>query len=399
MRTHVLPPLVGILAAVFALAPFALAQGPVVKMQPGTSYDPAACSSVTTSGGLYNCLAPATTINGVPLCDGQAGRPAHDPTRWHPLIERNGDGSVLCTYGHEHGMPPSNLDGVFGPMNVPGGQSISYPWATPNENCTPETCSGQFPNKHRVYKVMGGQNFACPAGEMAVTALRLEAHNDGNLGVVNRFHSYWFEAQTTDCSSGAHGYVSMGGHMDYARLNAGGQTVVQLTDPPAGCTVNGDQRGEGILGGVEQSTSVWYGTSNRPPGCDDAYGFGQHITSHLNVGTNSWGPVDPNSPSTLHFYANRDAHDGTLTNSDTFTLSFDGGPWTTDASGHINFTGFVDRHGSVVGSCSPLGPDCVPLVIRNVKQASYATRSNFGFDGDVPGPNGQRGFYVETPRT
>ena len=60
--------------------------------------------------------APGQTINGVPMCDGQNGRPAHDPTQWHPLVARDASGNVICTYGHEHGMDPSSVDSVLGPL-------------------------------------------------------------------------------------------------------------------------------------------------------------------------------------------------------------------------------------------------------------------------------------------
>lgn len=338
----------------------------------------------------------STTVNGVPLCDGQQGRPAHDATKWHPLLAYAANGSILCTYGHEHGMNPAQLDAVFGGLRVPGGQQISYPWATVSSTGMPENGPDY---KHRSYKWMGAASLGCPRGSTAVTALRIEAHNDGNLGATARFHSYWFEAQLTDCSTREQGYVSMGGHMDFARLRVGpssSQVVPVPGDPPAGCIVNGDGRTEGALNAVEQRNSVWYGTSIRPPGCDDLYGFTPFVTVQLNLGTDSWGPIDPNHPDALRFYADRGHHHGTTTGSDTFVVQLP--RQLADVTGHINFTGFVDRHGVVVPSCAPLGRDCIPLQIRNAKAASYAVPRGFGYNGDVLGPDGSAGYYVQTPK-
>src|SRR5215469_2089617 len=139
---------------------------------------------------IFAVLAPAladsglASVNGVPLC-------AHDPTVWHPLVLRNADGSVQCTYGHEHGENPADFDASFGhSVSVPGGQQISYPWFTVSSSGIAEN---SVDIKHRVYKWMGFSQSSCANGnDQEVTALRLEAHNDGNLGATARFHSYWF---------------------------------------------------------------------------------------------------------------------------------------------------------------------------------------------------------------
>src|SRR5690242_6620351 len=97
-----------------------------------------------------------TTINGVPLCDGQNGRPAHDPTQWHPLLAYDAKGAVLCTFGHEHGMNPALVDNVFGA--TPLSNTISYPWATVSAAGVPEN---GVPDKHRVYKWIVAPSLAC----------------------------------------------------------------------------------------------------------------------------------------------------------------------------------------------------------------------------------------------
>src|SRR5258708_36307800 len=86
----------------------------------------------------------------------------------------------------------------------------------------------------------------------------------------------------------------------------------------------------------------------------------------MNLGTDSWGPVDPNDPGSLQFYPNHEAHHGTLTGSDTFNVTISA-EFPMDAAGKINFSGYVDRHGQVVPSDCALGTDCIPLSIRNAK--------------------------------
>ena len=331
--------------------------------------------------------------NGVPLCP-------HDPTRWHPLVERNSDGSVRCTYGHEHGMDPRQADAVFGPLSVPGGQEISYPWATVSAAGIPENGPDY---KHRSYKWEVAQGLPCTAfapngARHDITALRLEAHNDGNLGASARFHSYWLEAQLTDCATGEQGYLSIGGHEDFAHLLAGDLQLVPLPgDPPSACVLNGDGRHEGLIGGDEQTNSVWYGAASRAgKGCDDYYGDDTPAVGvQYNIGTDSWGPIDPADPGALLFYPNREQHHGTRTGTNDVTIYV---PRLVDATGHVTISGFADRHGRLVPTCDALGPDCIPVTIKNALPGPYtAAKGVVGYDGDVPGPNGERGFYVQTP--
>jgi len=123
----------------------------------------------------------------------------------------------------------------------------------------------------------------------------------------------------------------------------------------------------------------------------------QNVTVKMNLGTNSWGPIDPSNPGALLFYPDRQNHDGTTVGSDTFVIMVSGG--FAQSGGLVNFQGFVDRHGNVVNPCSPLGADCIPLTLRNVRAypAAYYARRGFGYDGDVAGPNGVRGYYVQDP--
>ena len=354
--------------------------------------------------GLYavSGASATVTVNGVALCDGQNGRPAHDPTKWHPLVARDSSGSIICTYGHAHGMDPHALDGTFGAL--PLGQEISYPWATINGAGVQENSTA---NKHRAYMWLTDQNIPCTNGRQ-ITAFREELHNDGSLGATARFHSYWGQYQLTNCSTGEQATIWFGGHLDYAELNTGGTYVPLPVDPPAACILDGDGRGEGKLGGVEQSNSVWYGSTSRnnfagQTGCDDYYGFTDHVTLQQNEGTNSFGPVDPSNPSAALLYPDFARHTMTTVGTDTVVVMI---ALAADASGHVNFTGHLDRHGLVVPEVAgqATGIDYIPVVISNALPYSsgggysaFGGGAGTGYDADVPGPNGERGYYVQLP--
>lgn len=409
---HVLPQSVIFVTSVaLAVVPFLLADSQPASARTGSSPSALALgahptrmpTSVHTATPTAAPGATATptaapdngaTINGVPLCGD------HNPTQWHPLLKRNADGSINCTYGHEHGANPTAADAVFGPL--PLKQQISYPWATLSSSGVPENGPDI---KHRMYKWLVATNLPCTDGaadgsNKIVTALREELHADGNLGAAVRFHSYWGQYQLTDCATGENGSLYMGGHMDYARLTVGELPLPLADDPPPGCVTNGDGRQEGALNQQEQISSVWYGTSSRPPGCDNAYGFGPFVSVAVGVGTDGWGPVDPANPTSVQFYPDRERHHGTGIATDSLTLWIS--EFTPDASGHVNFTGHVNRIGTVVPEVpgKPEGTDYIALVIRNAKPGAYGGLSGgaIGWDGDVSGPRGQAGYYVETPR-
>jgi hypothetical protein len=351
--------------------------------------------------GVYVSSATATpiaTINGVPLCDGQNGRPAHDPTKWHPLVAKDASGNIICTYGHEHGMDPTRFDNVFGPL--PLAQQISYPWATITSTGVQENSTA---DKHRVYKWIGAENMQ----SCGLTDFRAEFHDDGNLGATARFHSYWIQGRVKDCSTGAFGTFNFGGHQDYAHLTAGGQIVPVPGDIPAACELAGSNRGEAAPNGHPQN-AVWYGATSRGvyagqqgSACDDWYGLNPHITLVNNIGTDSFGPVDPNNPSQIQLWPPSVGHAETVVGTD--VIGIDTSAWRADSNGH-NVSGFVNRHGIQVPACSPQSADCVAVTFTGqIHPGSYNAPAAPGknsvayYDGDVPGPHGERGFYVQPP--
>jgi hypothetical protein len=355
-----------------------------------------------TSAGVV--LGQSVTLNAprsvpdVPICDGQDGRPAHDPTKWHPLVAKDASGNIICTYGHEHGMDPTQFDNELGPL--PLAQQISYPWATVNSAGVQENSTQ---DKHRVYKWIGVENMQ-PCG---LTDFRAEFHDDGNLGATARFHSYWIQGKVKDCSSGDVGTFSFGGHQDYAHLTAGGQIVPVPGDIPAACELAGSNRGEAAPNSPVQN-SVWYGATSRGvyagqqgSACDDWYGLNAHITLQNNIGTDPFGPIDPNNPSQIQVYPPSVGHYETVVGTDVIAINTTA--WPTDSNGHL-VSGFVNRHGIQVPACSPVGEDCIPVTFTGqIRPGSYdapdapATNSVAYYDGDVPGPHGERGFYVQPP--
>ena|SRR6185436_1559928 len=81
-------------------------------------------------GGVSNAqTAPSGAViqpyPGAPLC------PSHNDTEWHGLW----DEVRGCHYDHTHDDDPGSANAIFGPVGAAwGGQSISYPFMTPNEN-------------------------------------------------------------------------------------------------------------------------------------------------------------------------------------------------------------------------------------------------------------------------
>ena len=363
----------------------------------------------TGQGGNAAVTAGPETINGTPRCVDQ------DHTRWHPLVARNPDGSIVCTYGYDHGMDPHQLDSVFGPL--PLAQEISYPWQTMSA-IGPENGPDI---KHRMYRWIEAPNLVCSPADSAdtqmVTAFREELHIDSNAGAAVRFHSFWGQYRLTNCANNDTGYLQVGGVIDFGKLIVGSQNIhVPLpNDPPANCVLNNDARQENMLNDPAGAgpASVWYGAnshnsndSSQPP-CDDYSGFGPHVGVQVGVAVSSYGPVDPNDPSALHVFPNWEDHAGTSMSTNALTIWIS--DFTPDATGHINFTGHTDRFGRVVAEVpgQAPGPDYIPLVIQNALPGAYGANGAtpggdleskpVGYDNDVAGPQGQLGYYVEVP--
>jgi hypothetical protein len=345
-------------------------------------------TSGSGSSGSGSGTSGSGSIAGVPLCND------HNSTVWHPLVKRNPDNSVNCTYGHDHGDDPHQLDSLFGPLPSYMGGSISYPWETFNAT------TGVLENvaKHDVYDWEVVQNQPCVGG-LSFTDGRVEMHADGNMGATTRYHSYWMQAETCDSNDPSyHGSVSIGGWIDFGFLRAGSAIVPLPGIDPTGPNFNNSL--ERLHGSPTQPRAdfTWYGAQldpNRDPNADYLQGL-------LGIIKADWGPVDPNNPfgPTL-FYNYGPGAPGGYYIVPWHIVGFGTVPWnpgvTTAANGqkYENFQGYVTRYGKIVSGCTAPALDCVPVSLNNIKVGSYQFRQDRHTATDpvhyynVLAPNGQ----------
>lgn len=297
-------------------------------------------------------------IEGVPVCTD------HDSTRWHGLVKRNADNSIACTYGHTHMDDPRVLDGLFGPL----AQEISYPWETHNS----ETMVAENVAKHNFYDWQVVQVPVCRPSfsNLGITRGRLEAHADTNAGVTVRFHSYFIQAEGCDPADPSwHGKITAGGHMDFGHLEVQTSPGVFTHIPLPGdeSPLAGTRR---LHGGITAplQTSVWYGAT---------------AIVGIGIGKEPWGQVDQSNPvkvlrdgGKLNGSLQQQFHLVTLL----IPTSLDAQDGKTD--GRVTFHGLSDRAGRVVPACAPLGSDCVPLNIDDMKVGYYQFRAD---DNGIPG--------------
>ncbi|MFN0071038.1 MAG: carboxypeptidase-like regulatory domain-containing protein [Chloroflexota bacterium] len=291
-----------------------------------------------------------SAVTGIPDC-------LHDPTLWHGVVERNADNSIACAYGHEHHDDPRVLDSVFGPLSY---GEISYPWQT-HSQLGPENVA-----KHRVYVWSTMVNQPCvPANvPLGVTNARLQAHADGNRGAAVRYHSFFLQAEGCDpANPGWRGTLSVGGHMDYGVL-----TLLM----PSGSEVHVPMPGDPTPPGADRRI---HGSTDR--GRPDATWYGNHGIVGVGLRGEDWGPVDPNDPTRLLFYGNtRNGSWQEPFHLLTIKIAAQLDPLDGAMDGYVTFNGFTDRYGTIVSTCSPIGADCIPLTVNNMKVGSYQIRAD-----------------------
>lgn len=326
----------------------------------------------------------------VPLC------PDHNETTWHPLVLKNSDGSVKCSYAHEHHDDPHALDHVFGPVGTyTNGQDISYPWQT-------SSAMGEENHvKHEFYKwnvatfEQMGNTCAPSNASLSFKNIRGEFHMDAVHGALVRYHSYWLEAQGCDPNDPSFGgIIRIGGHMDYGNLyltdgTDGDGTKISLDGDPTG--YSDDRRlhmGEkdGVVPGFRNGDYTWYG-SNRYVSVLSGSKF--YVRNGLRG--EDWGPMNltTHKPtySFTYWYGDRgDGGDNSV--QEPFHLisidipsELDQADGTLD--GKVTYRGFTNRYGDLLQTnCSPVGPDCVPISVEGMKVGHYEFRATSNGIGD-----------------
>lgn len=294
---------------------------------------------------------PRPLIEGVPICD-------HDATKWHGLVERNADQSIACTYGHTHMDDPRVLDAKFGPLL----QEISYPWQTSS------SLGLENEAKHRVYDWGVIQDQPCvPASgaQFGLSNARLETHMDGNAGATVRFHSFYAQAETCDPADPSyHGTFSIGGHMDtgFLQLQTAFNVYTRVPLPGDPPTFSDAARRVHGTPAFPLTNTVWYSNA---------------AFLQLGVVKEVWGQVDPNEPGKLLFDGG--ARNGSF-QEPIHLMAFQIDRRLDELDGTrdnvANFEGFADRFGRVVPTCAPLGPDCVPMKLHNLKVGVYQWRTD-----------------------
>lgn len=307
---------------------------------------------------------------GAPLC------PTHNDTQYHGLW----DSARGCHYDHTHNDDPSQADSIFGAAgSLWGGQTIGYPFQTPNEN---------NPTGHSGYKyfVNLAPNPVC-AQELfeylnpdpnCVTAFRAMYHDvGGNAHGMKRFHSYYMEAQIMSRNGQVTGTIQTGGWGDYGCVHVPYKTAFVLDNAQNPLNADGSNRcgnGQSLFtppyrAFVLASEAFARAAQNRQIltiwSPDATYGYNKLAALTWRVFDSSSG-MDVNDPygerpvcpDAKCRYNNSEHH--------VLTIQFYVPPsLDTDGDGRVTYSGYTDRKGNVVQGCTAPALDCVPLKIVN----------------------------------
>jgi hypothetical protein len=146
---------------------------------------------------------------GAPLC------PTHNDKQFHGLwdYERG------CHYDHTHNDDPAPANAIFGPAGAAlGGQTISYPWMTQNENDMHGHPGYKYYINLNPQPNCAAEGYAYLGSVNCVSAFRIQYHDaGGNAHMVKRFHSYYLEAQIKKGSTV--GTIQTGGWADFGCLH------------------------------------------------------------------------------------------------------------------------------------------------------------------------------------
>lgn len=283
----------------------------------------------------------------------------HNDTIWHP---------VSADISHTHNDDPASVNHIFGPVEpYTSGQSISYPWETPNENL----------NKHEGYKWFVFDWGNCrmttsqlASGNLCVVAGRIQHHVIGGpVGAQTRVHSFWAELQLCTQDMSQCEIFRQGGHVPYGCLRAIGakpRTHISLPSDDGFCDTQEQVDGSSYrehLQPQQVPTNKDHVYANWSTLNDQQMGIQFAFST-----ADDWQGIDVNDPLTLNFicpdfqckYNHTTEAFYRIIVEDSFLQQFD------DGTGIANFNGFTDRFGENFFNSCTLGPDCAPLIIENV---------------------------------
>ncbi len=358
--------------AVLGVGANALLQG--AFLAPG-EYDLEAGKYIFNVPGLAPTETPAAPTD-MPVPPTDTPVPSgHDDEIWQPLTE---------AIGHDHGSDPNSVNDIFG---EPGcwfgncGQSISYPFETPNENAV----------KHEAYTWIVRRDLP-KVGQTGVSrdpwikAFRLQAHfTSGAFGVdggqasggyLTRFHSFSLEAQVCRQSDDACGIVRFASHMDTGCLKVQGvQHCLPGEEDAAGENTNLRWRAhshtfpDGRNPNSNINRVLWYGKTglaNVPPFRRVAMNVESNDSSVL---------IDLNDISTLHLICPEFdcKFNDSLMRVHRFKFFVDARDYPDlDGDGLVSETGFMNSRGTLEASCSAVGPTCFPYIIQDAPLGRYS---------------------------
>ena len=276
-----------------------------------------------------------------------------------------------CHYNHEHKADPHLADDIFG-TEIYGwaGGEISYPWQTfvgAGEGYPQPSGPGTFENdlKHQTYGWTMGRDIdtsTCRTPPYCVTDFRIQFHGVFSAdGAKVRFHSFWGEARGCNIDTGQCGFIRTGGHADYGVLKID-NVIIPLPGDPV--NLNGASRPH-FRNFFNGEFAYWRTTVSS--------GVNPFFRYQINS-NDVWDLIDPADPTTLNLHC--PAFDCEQNNSNIrivimrFLVPAE---LDLDGDGIVNFSGYTDRHGTVVSGCTEVGLDCIPLEIEGLEPSDYWT--------------------------
>lgn len=302
-------------------------------------------------------VAGVAPFPGAPLCGGHNNRAYHG--LWNEFD--------ACHFDHQHGDNPHDLDAVLGTdLYTRMGGEISYPWMT-------FSAAGQENDlKHAGYIWHVRTGIPCEGvPSPCITDFRALVHQHSVLDSAVQYHSYVFEAATSDG-----GYVFFGGWVDFGDLHVPeGNIVVNAPDnhDSTACTGAGRHK-QHQAGGAPQI--IWYGASRQTMDCGPRGFITLSSTIHdaftyTNPNTGGAGPyacwpaVGCTANATLHR-----PHLIALNMIARWPFIY--------ANGRANWEGYADRYGLLheTSECAAYSADCAPVVFRNLQQGWHYRTAN-----------------------